>query len=374
MSTDGPGGIPPKPTFKRSFSEMAPEKAEKEIGATGDGRKASKAEAQPTGSLKKKRKFSIQPLSITNLEPLSGASPGLSVSPQRRQSSPGILSSPLKTPVKDEIKLMWHRLESQKPSLSVRMCSDEASRVFRFHADEIVADTVVMTGKGELTPHNRITLDGISVGVAARGPKTSEQAEVIYDTALAENCGAIVNLTTALEGMVDDYLPEPGAISTFGGVTVERLSNGLEGGADSRSLFSMKPIHTRVRVRSSGSLHELVFHWERGMVNHVSAPPELLVNLSRSLPKGPVLVHCQKGVGRTAMVMLVHAMNTRKEQGLGKDQAIQTLINMIADGRRCRGEFLENERQLQSVLKAVAILYGITDEELIAAVSSCSAG
>lgn len=367
MSAEGPGGLPPRPPLKRSLSKASPARNDPETGSSRDGRTVTGAEAKP-GQPKKKRKFSIQPLTLDNLEPVTETPSRLMVSPRRRQSSPGILYSPVKTPVKDEIKIMWQNLELRRPS--VQKCPDDVPRAFRFVADEVPVETVVMTGKGELTPYNRITLDGVSLGIAARGPRNSEQAEVLFNTVLQEKCGAIVNLTTVLEGMVDGYLPDPGQSSTFGQVTVEREVNGAESSAASRSPFSLSPIRAHVRVKSNDKEQELLFHWERGMLNHVSAAPEILVKVSESMPEGPVLVHCQKGIGRTAMVMLVHAMRLKKLQGLTRELATPTLIKMIEDGRRCRGEFLENERQLQSVLKAVALMYGISDEELLAAVKT----
>ena len=350
---------------------MAPDhtsdKDEKDTGATRDGRSAIEMKSSPAKSLRKKRRFN-PPLSLDDLEPVSAPPPKLSISPQRRKSSPGFLFSPMKTPVADDIKNLWQKLELQ--ASPVPKCDDTAPVAFSFKPDEIVADTVIKTGSGELTPHNRVTLDGLSLGIAARGPKDSVQAEIIFNTALQNDCGAIVNLATPLEGMVANYLPEPGQKSIFGHVTVERLVDESDSKDESRALFSLKPVHANIRVKSKDSIKELVFHWEPGMLNHVSAEPRVLVNISNSLPEDPILFHCQKGIGRTAMVMLVHAIRIKKQQGVSKDQAIATLVRMINDGRRCRGQFLENDRQLQSVLKAVALLYEMTEEELVSAVKS----
>ena len=379
MSTEGPGGVPPKPQWKRSASEAESGRDEPESGNTRDGRTASGVEDTPRPSRSKKRKIdgpaltlsNLKPLDLRDLNPVTGVMPGLAISPLRRQSSPGRLSSPVKTPVNDEIKVLWQRLELQQSATT--KCNDESACAFKFNADEIVASTVVRTPDNKLTPYNRITLDGVYVGIAARGPKTSEQAEVLFNTALEENCNAIVNLTTQMEGMVDDYLPDPGNTSSFGQVVVGRNNPGEIVQDDSASLFFLKPVNTKIQVKSGDNYRELVFHWEQRMFNHVSAAPEILLGVSHSLPDGPALIHCQKGVGRTAMVMLVHAMVSKKYHGLTKEQAIPSLMKMIEDGRSCRGEFLENDQQLQSVLKTVALLFDMTNEELTAAVTlACS--
>ena len=376
MSAEGPGNLPPRPPLKRSASESLPAReTSEETGSTRDGRTASETEARTRQPRPKKRRLTIQPLDLTmtNLTPMEEAQPKLTVSPQKRRlSSPNIFASPIKTPVMEEIKSLWQQLDLRKPS--PQKCPDQAPCAFKFNADEIVSKTAIFTPEGKLTPYNRITLDGVNIGVAARGPKTSEQAEVFFNVALQENCAAITNLTTPLEGIVDNYPPDPGATSVFGQVKVSRPEAADGNNGDSAQLMDLKPVHTHIRVESGEQSRELPFHWERGMLNHVSAAPEMLISISEALPAGPVLVHCQKGIGRTAMVMLVHGMRIKKQQGLAKDQAIATLVRMIEDGRQCRGEFLENDRQLQSVLKAVAQMYGLSNDELIQAVKTLPVG
>ncbi|MRI31572.1 hypothetical protein EOPP23_01015 [Endozoicomonas sp. OPT23] len=353
MSTGGLGGAGGVSHGNHSPERVQSDDPETKEGSTG----ARKVEVADTGKkLPDKGGLAKRKGRGLRLGGSPSSSPGNSPEVQGRTVQvPPSESAELKK-IPDTSHKLWEQLESRKPT-QVK-CTEGEKTAYKFKQTEIVAPTAVRLSRDEnkLTPYNQITLGGQKVGIAARGPTAgNNQERATFMTAAVENgCKAIVNIATSLEG-VSDYIPRNNQAAQYNSVTVTTIDEPFFYGPKVRS-----EIEVKLWEEDKGT--SLKYFLKGDIGNRKAGDPKELVDLARELPEGPVIVHCKMGIGRTAMFMLVRALVN--DTTLTKENLVQTVFNMVQDGRQCRGEFLENEAQLDSVLKAGAILLGMPEEEL----------
>ena len=184
----------------------------------------------------------------------------------------------------------------------------------------------------------------------------ANQKAVFFKAAYENNCCAIINLATALEG-VTDYIPEQGKVEDSGSISVEATKDQVRGSSAR---------HSHITVKTEGNEKHIEYIWEGNIPNRGTGNPKALKELVEKVPQGTLLVHCKMGIGRTAMFML--ALAVKNDPELTRENMVQTVFDMIQDGRQCRGEFLENEGQLNTVLQVAAMKLGMSDSDLDQAV------
>lgn len=333
-------------------------------------RKLSLVERREKTSSKKRRSFShVAPLVIQKDDTLPElhrclSSPSsLSTEPVKpKPVTPSVKPESVTPPEKPKLAMaaerLWESLKKKKSE--VAMCPDTLQQAYRFPLDEIPLETAIAIQSGQMVPHSRITLAGSKVGVAARGPHNEKEAEALFLTAAQENCKSIVNFRVALEEKHGNYPPQPGRQYDYPSCTVKNQTGQWEG------LF--ENYESKLELTVEDSQHEMGYFWFTNFPNHTAGNAVELIKLSRKLPSGPVLVHCEKGEGRTAVFMLIHRLNQCVTQGMPAKGLAQLVEQMVLEGRRCRGTFLEMEEQLQTVLQAGEKLAGLKDDQLADAI------
>ena len=224
---------------------------------------------------------------------------------------------------------------------------------------DIPEATVVTIDNGKRLPHNRITFGKHYFGVAATGPMNDEQTAALFKAAIQEGCNTIVNLRIAMEN--NDYPPDAKHKKDYADVQI--------GNGSSESINYVQDHYEcslGVKVDGDDKLHSVEYKWLGNISSHTGADPAVLLDISRNVEAGPILVHCKKGAGRTAMFMLVHKLRQMIEvdESVNPNEMVQTVLNMVEEGRRDRGSFLETDAQLDTVIQAGAILLNLTDEQL----------
>ena len=242
-----------------------------------------------------------------------------------------------------EVSQLWSHLEGKRKD--VHGCNPDTKQPFSFDITKIPEKTAVSLQQDEGTlPYNFITLKGQVVGIAARGPSSTPQREAFFKAAMQNNSQAIVNLSTPLEGGLTDYVPKQGT-ANYGAMNVSTTEI---------SELSHDRMTANLQITSGNNTATPKYLWLGNIGNRAAGSADDLIALSRKTPEGPIMVHCRFGIGRTAMFMLTHRLNQLAEAGMTKEELIPALATMIQEGRECRGQFLENPGQLDTVIKAGA--------------------
>lgn len=160
---------------------------------------------------------------------------------------------------------------------------------------------------------------------------------------------------------IKSFLTAPEA--TFGDISVKvKKASAIDGFPEHQA----QCLDIELR-KSKGEPHELkvdqLYVWK----DHEGIDPETAEKLIERVPDQKCQIHCLMGLGRTGSLIVMKQLKDQFKAGnLDKGHVVEFIVQAVRDGRAQRGseQFVENEKQLKSILDFAKKLTTLSDQEI----------